>query len=128
MEREFKLTKNQAVKAVNKRLDEMRTGVRPIDLTPGAFDDIFKLKAEAQDVVLWLKSVKDNNTAKVYDIERKFALNSQAGDVAGGGFLVPEILQTEILQTMQNVGIARRNMRYLPFGIGAGNEIGRAHV
>jgi HK97 family phage major capsid protein len=45
------------------------------------------------------------------------------GDLESGGYLVPSLLQAEIANVVIEGGIARREMRYLPFGA-AGNSRG----
>ena len=44
-----------------------------------------------------------------------------SGSAAQGGYLIPELFDTEIHRYIQEGGLARREMRYLPFS-GPGNE------
>lgn len=49
------------------------------------------------------------------------ALSTATDDTAKGGYTVPTELQAEVLRIATIAGVARREMRYLPF-TGAGNE------
>ena len=44
-----------------------------------------------------------------------------AGSMAQGGYLIPDLLHTEIARLIEEGGVARKEMRYMPFG-GPGNS------
>jgi len=52
--------------------------------------------------------------------EKDFDDYLDTGEVSTGGYLVPELLLTEIYHYVEQNGVCRRDMRYLPFS-GAGN-------
>lgn len=66
----------------------------------------------------FLKALFNNDRNYLKSVEEK-AMNG--GTEADGGYLVPKELQAEILRISGEYGVARREMRYIPFG-GASNS------
>lgn len=69
----------------------------------------------------FVKALISRDTASLKLME-KTATYNYTGDDARGGYLIPEELMTEVLRVAEKqYGLARREMRYLPFS-GPGNE------
>lgn len=70
----------------------------------------------------WLKALFSDDKEKLKTFRQKDTTFNEEGDGAKGGYLVPTELLAEVLRMMQvGYGVARRNMRYLPFS-GAGKS------
>jgi len=80
-------------------------------------------KQERDLTVKWIKTFLQKKDTTPIDLELKaFTDYIDTGtDGAGGGNLVPTLLANEINHFVEQGGIARREMRYLPFA-GAGNS------
>jgi len=73
---------------------------------------------EQEQVKSWFTALMAKDTATLKRMEKDY-LNT--GDDEKGGYLVPPALLAEVNRFTEEYGVARRDMRYLPFS-GAGNE------
>lgn len=71
-----------------------------------------------KDTYRWLKALVSGDHEYLRHYNKTLTLADD--DTAKAGYTVPTLFQAEILRLVNTYGVARRNMRYLPFG-GAGN-------
>lgn len=73
---------------------------------------------EQEQVRNWFTALMNKDASSLKTMEKDY-LNT--GDNEKGGYLVPPALVAEVNRFTEEYGVARRDMRYLPFS-GAGNE------
>jgi len=85
--------------------------------------DIPQVNKKTEDVTRqFLKALFDGDRERLRSLSTKAATYNEESDNSRGGYLVPSELMAEVLRVIPSgYGIARQEMRYLPF-MGAGME------
>ena len=79
-------------------------------------------KEEKNLTVKWIRTFLQKKDTTPIDLELKAYTDYMDTEITGsaGGYLIPELLANEIAHFVEQGGIARKEMRYMPFGA-AGN-------
>lgn len=77
-----------------------------------------KAVSEEVEVKTWFRALMDKDVKTLRTLEKGYM---NEGTEASGGYLVPPALLAEVNRFVQEAGVCRRDMRYLPFS-GAGNS------
>ncbi|TVR41535.1 MAG: phage major capsid protein [Cryomorphaceae bacterium] len=126
-----KMAQSQNFEVIQKQLNELFNRVSPLNAKPVNEKQASKKERELNNK--WVKSLvkKDIEGMKKLEMELKessFEPFMHTGTqvhhdnyLEQGSYLIPELFLAEVQRFVFEAGIARREMRYLPFG-GPGNE------
>jgi HK97 family phage major capsid protein len=108
--------------AIAKKMDSVSD-----DIVKNFFKGVANNRKKAIDGGVQVDAKADDKTRQFIkalfagDREQLKALSTSTSDDAKAGYAIPTELQAEVLRIASEAGVARREMRYLPFS-GAGNE------
>ena len=106
-----KLVAKFLVRAKKQRSKAIDIGKKDLEVDPN--------RSDTRD---FLKALLVKDTKTLMEMEKKTTTYNYTGDDARGGYTIPEELLVEVLRIAEKqYGLARRDMRYLPFS-GPGNE------
>lgn len=121
--------KDAGTQKLRDQMAELYKRIDPLARTPIAGDNTRERKVAGD----FMRALIKNDKELARNIEQKETLwpshvlhtggneNIDTGSMNQGGYLIPELLHNEIARIIEEAGVSRREMMYLPFA-GAGNE------